>query len=215
MSAPCQIASRYTNPLRGEGFTIGGARNRLQGDEAREDVSQTQQLVRQLRTELEEVLITATLRDTPVDQLPASVTVLDAQQFEGGGIQHFGDVLGQIPNLNWAGFYLLRADELVVGPFQGRPACVRIALGRGVCGTAAAQRRSIIVPDVDEFAGHIACDSASKSEIVVPMIVGERLLGVLDVDSPNLGRFSAEDQVGLEAFVNVLLSEWRGADRGR
>jgi L-methionine (R)-S-oxide reductase len=118
-----------------------------------------------------------------------------------------------VPDLNWAGFYLLKADELVVGPFQGRPACVRIALGRGVCGTAAAQRRSIVVPNVDEFPGHIACDSASKSEIVVPMIVGERLLGVLDVDSPKLGRFNDEDQLGLEAFVKVLLSEWRTADR--
>jgi GAF domain-containing protein len=120
-----------------------------------------------------------------------------------------------LPDLNWAGFYLLKADELVVGPFQGRPACARIGLGRGVCGTAAEQRRSIVVPNVDEFPGHIACDSASKSEIVVPMVVGERLLGVLDVDSPKFGRFSAEDQVGLEAFVNVLLSEWRTADGGR
>ena len=120
-----------------------------------------------------------------------------------------------LPDLNWVGFYLLRADELVVGPFQGRPACVRIALGHGVCGTAAAQRRSIIVPNVDEFPGHIACDSASKSEIVVPMIVGERLLGVLDVDSPKLRRFSVEDQAGLEGFVNVLLGEWRMADGGQ
>jgi L-methionine (R)-S-oxide reductase len=120
-----------------------------------------------------------------------------------------------LPDLNWAGFYLLKADELVVGPFQGRPACVRIALGRGVCGTAAKQRRSIVVPNVDEFPGHIACDSASKSEIVVPMIVGERLLGVLDVDSPNPGRFNVEDQAGLEGFVEVLLSEWRTADGGR
>ena len=120
-----------------------------------------------------------------------------------------------LPDLNWAGFYLLKADELVVGPFQGRPACVRIPLGRGVCGTAAAQRRSIVVPNVDEFPGHIACDSASKSEIVVPMIVGEKLLGVLDVDSPKLGRFDEEDQLGLEAFVEVLLSEWRTAHDGR
>jgi len=111
-----------------------------------------------------------------------------------------------LPDLNWAGFYLLRADELVVGPFQGRPACVRIALGRGVCGTAAAERRSIVVPNVDEFPGHIACDSASKSEIVVPMIVGERLLGVLDVDSPKLSRFNEEDQKGLERFVSTLLA---------
>ena len=111
-----------------------------------------------------------------------------------------------LPDLNWAGFYLLKADELVVGPFQGRPACVRIGLGRGVCGTAAAERRSIVVPNVDEFPGHIACDSASKSEIVVPMIAGERLLGVLDVDSPKLSRFNEEDQKGLERFVSTLLA---------
>jgi L-methionine (R)-S-oxide reductase len=111
-----------------------------------------------------------------------------------------------LPDLNWAGFYLLKADELVVGPFQGRPACVRIGLGRGVCGTAAEQRRSIVVPNVDEFPGHIACDSASKSEIVVPMVVGERLLGVLDVDSPKLSRFNEEDQKGLERFVSTLLA---------
>ena len=111
-----------------------------------------------------------------------------------------------LPDLNWAGFYLLKADELVVGPFQGRPACVRIGLGRGVCGTAAAERRSIVVPNVDEFPGHIACDSASKSEIVVPMIVGERLLGVLDVDSPKLSRFNEQDQKGLERFVSTLLA---------
>ena len=109
-------------------------------------------------------------------------------------------------DLNWAGFYLLKADELVVGPFQGRPACVRIALGRGVCGTAAAQRRSVVVPNVDEFPGHIACDSASKSEIVVPMIVGERLLGVLDLDSPKRSRFNEEDQKGLERFVSTLVA---------
>lgn len=119
-----------------------------------------------------------------------------------------------LPDLNWAGFYLLKANELVVGPFQGRPACVRIGIGRGVCGTAAAQRRSILVPDVEQFPGHIACDSASKSEIVIPMIAEEKLLGVLDLDSPKLERFNAADQAGLEAFVKVLLSEWRTADGG-
>ena len=110
-----------------------------------------------------------------------------------------------LPDLNWAGFYLLKNDELVVGPFQGKPACVRIALGRGVCGTAAANRETIIVPNVHEFADHIACDSASNSEIVVPMIQRGALLGVLDVDSPNLGRFDDEDRAGLELFVRVLL----------
>jgi L-methionine (R)-S-oxide reductase len=110
-----------------------------------------------------------------------------------------------LPDLNWAGFYLLKNDELVVGPFQGKPACVRIAMGKGVCGTAAAQRATMLVMNVHEFPGHIACDSASNSEIVVPMIVGNELLGVLDLDSPKLGRFDAEDQAGLEEFVEVLI----------
>src|SRR5262245_26997802 len=88
-----------------------------------------------------------------------------------------------LPQVNWAGFYFLKDGELVVGPFQGKPACVRIALGRGVCGTAAARRTTVVVPNVHEFPGHIACDSASNSEIVVPMVVGGELIGVLDVDS--------------------------------
>ncbi len=111
-----------------------------------------------------------------------------------------------LPNVNWAGFYLLRQDELVVGPFQGRPACVRIKMGRGVCGTAAARRTTIIVPNVNEFPGHIACDSASNSEIVVPMIQHNELLGVLDIDSPTQGRFDEEDRQGLEAFVEALIA---------
>jgi GAF domain-containing protein len=111
-----------------------------------------------------------------------------------------------LPNVNWAGFYLLRQDELVVGPFQGRPACVRIKIGRGVCGTAAARRTTIIVPNVNEFPGHIACDSASNSEIVVPVIQHNELLGVLDVDSPTQGRFDEEDRQGLEAFVEALVA---------
>lgn len=112
-----------------------------------------------------------------------------------------------LPELNWAGFYLLKDGELVVGPFQGRPACVRIALGSGVCGTAAARRATLIVPNVHEFAGHIACDTASNSEIVVPMIRGEELLGVLDIDSPKFSRFDAQDQVGLESAVTALMRE--------
>jgi L-methionine (R)-S-oxide reductase len=112
-----------------------------------------------------------------------------------------------LPELNWAGFYLLKQDELVVGPFQGKPACVRIAIGNGVCGTAAARRETMIVPNVHDFPGHIACDSASNSEIVVPMIRGDALLGVLDLDSPKLGRFDAEDRDGLERFVAILLGE--------
>jgi GAF domain-containing protein len=128
---------------------------------------------------------------------------------------------GALPQLNWAGFYLLRpapqggtdggAQELVLGPFQGKPACVRIALGRGVCGTAAAERRTQLVPDVHAFPGHIACDAASNSEIVVPLIraAGPRageLLGVLDLDSPVLGRFDAVDQAGLEKIAATLLA---------
>src|SRR5215469_15326979 len=98
-------------------------------------------------------------------------------------------VFHALPELNWAGFYFLRDGELVLGPFQGKPACVRIALGRGVCGTAAASRQTVVVPDVHAFPGHIACDSASRSEIVLPLLWKERLIGVLDVDSPSLERF--------------------------
>src|ERR1700722_16741652 len=108
-----------------------------------------------------------------------------------------------LPQVNWAGFYFLKAGELVVGPFQGKPACVRIALGTGVCGTAASQRATLVVPDVSEFAGHIACDAASKSEIVIPLIVGGALWGVLDIDSPQLARFDDADRHGLEALAAV------------
>ena len=117
-----------------------------------------------------------------------------------------------LPQLNWVGFYFLRGRELVLGPFQGKVACVRIALGRGVCGTAAERRQTLIVPDVHAFPGHIACDSASRSEIVVPLILDGQLFGVLDVDSPQLGRFDHEDGAGLEAAAAVLL---RCSDLGR
>lgn len=108
-----------------------------------------------------------------------------------------------MPDLNWAGFYFLRGGELVVGPFQGKPACVRITLGRGVCGTAAAERRTIVVDDVHAFDGHIACDAASRSEIVVPLLRGNELLGVLDLDSPMVGRFDSEDAAGLARLVSI------------
>jgi GAF domain-containing protein len=111
-----------------------------------------------------------------------------------------------LPDLNWAGFYLLKDGELVVGPFQGKPACVRIALGKGVCGTAAAQRKTQVVRDVHEFPGHIACDSASNSEIVVPMIKNGEVIGVLDLDSPKLARFDEDDRKGLEEFVAALIA---------
>jgi len=110
-----------------------------------------------------------------------------------------------LPGLNWAGFYFLRDDMLVLGPFQGRPACVRIGLGAGVCGTAARERRSILVPDVEAFPGHIACDTASRSELVVPLIGKAGLLGVLDLDSPDLARFDAEDQAGCEALAAIVV----------
>src|SRR6202142_626811 len=110
-----------------------------------------------------------------------------------------------LPDLNWAGFYFLRGGELVLGPFQGKVACVRIAMGRGVCGTAAEQRKTLIVKDVHEFPGHIACDAASRSEIVVPLVKDGRLLGVLDLDSPNLARFDEQDREGLETAAQLLL----------
>jgi GAF domain-containing protein len=109
-----------------------------------------------------------------------------------------------LERVNWCGFYLLRGGELVLGPFQGRPACVRIGLGKGVCGTAAQRRETLVVPDVHAFPGHIACDAASRSEIVVPIVTGGVLRGVLDVDSPDPSRFDGEDRDGLERFVNVL-----------
>jgi L-methionine (R)-S-oxide reductase len=117
-----------------------------------------------------------------------------------------------LPELNWAGFYFLQGGELVLGPFQGRVACVRIALDRGVCGTAAARRETLIVADVHEFPGHIACDAASRSEIVVPLIKRGRLLGVLDLDSPLLARFDEEDRNGLNAAAALLLD---ASDLGR
>jgi GAF domain-containing protein len=110
-----------------------------------------------------------------------------------------------MPNINWVGFYFLQDGELVLGPFQGKVACVRIALGRGVCGTAAERRETLMVSDVEKFPGHIACDAASRSEIVVPLIQNGRLLGVLDVDSPELARFDHDDRAGLETAANLLL----------
>lgn len=110
-----------------------------------------------------------------------------------------------LPDLNWAGFYFLQDGELVLGPFQGKVACVRIAVGSGVCGTAAQRRQTLIVTDVHAFPGHIACDAASQSEIVVPLVKDGRLLGVLDLDSPNLARFDDEDRQGLETAAQMLL----------
>lgn len=117
-------------------------------------------------------------------------------------------------DLNWAGIYVLRDQDLVLGPFQGKPACVRMPLGQGVCGSAAAQRKTLRVADVDEFPGHIVCDAASKSEIVVPLLAGQKLLGVLDVDSPYPNRFSEQDQTGIEmmcvSFARIIEANGAG-----
>jgi L-methionine (R)-S-oxide reductase len=111
-----------------------------------------------------------------------------------------------LPDLNWAGFYRAVEGELVLGPFQGKVACIRIAMGKGVCGTAAAERTTQLVEDVHAFPGHIACDAASRSELVVPVVSDGRLIGVLDLDSPEPARFDAEDAAGCEALVALLAS---------
>jgi len=111
-----------------------------------------------------------------------------------------------LADLNWAGFYFLRGSGLALGPFQGKPACVRIEIGRGVCGTAAAKRSTLIVPDVEAFPGHIACDIASRSELVVPLLDGARLVGVLDLDSPSHARFDPEDAKGVEALAALWVA---------
>lgn len=110
----------------------------------------------------------------------------------------------EMRDVSWAGFYLLRGEELILGPFQGKPACIRIPLGKGVCGTAAREKRTLAVPDVAAFPGHIACDGASRSEIVVPLVRGEEVLGVLDLDSTVPGRFGEREQRALEAAAEVL-----------
>jgi L-methionine (R)-S-oxide reductase len=114
-----------------------------------------------------------------------------------------------LPDLNWAGFYLMRGNELILGPFQGKPACVRIPVHpapRGVCGNTAFHRKTFLVANVHEFPGHIACDSASNSEIVIPIIVNDVVIGVLDIDSPTLNRFDADDQAGLESMVATFIA---------
>jgi len=114
-------------------------------------------------------------------------------------------IFNSVPRLNWAGFYLLKGGELVLGPFQGQPACVRIALGRGVCGTAAESHSTLRVADVTKFPGHIACDSESRSEIVMPLLTEDsQLIGVLDIDSPELDRFDAEDEAGLSGLAKII-----------
>jgi GAF domain-containing protein len=148
-------------------------------------------------------------------ELAASVGgLLEGEPDPIANLANAAALLGQfLAGINWCGFYLVRGGGLVLGPFQGKPACVRIPLGKGVCGTAAARRETLVVPDVLAFPGHIACDEASRSEIVVPIVAGGELRGVLDVDAPTPGRFDEEDRKGLEAFVAVLvpLVDWRRA----
>jgi GAF domain-containing protein len=119
-------------------------------------------------------------------------------------------IFSTLPDLNWAGFYFVRGDELVLGPFQGKPASVRIAHGKGVCGTAWERRETIVVPDVHAFAGHIACDSASNSEIVIPLAARGEVIGVLDIDSPIFDRFSAEDRHVLEELARAYVEAIAG-----
>jgi L-methionine (R)-S-oxide reductase len=140
-------------------------------------------------------------------ELKAQLTALFADERDGlANAANAAAVLYHgLPDLNWAGFYFLRSGELVLGPFQGKVACVRIALGSGVCGTAAERRDAVIVPDVHAFPGHIACDANSRSEIVIPLVQHGRLLGVLDLDSPSVARFDDEDRIGLCAIVALLL----------
>ena len=120
-------------------------------------------------------------------------------------------IYGALPELNWAGFYFYDGNELVVGPFQGKPACVRIALDKGVCGAAASTRKTQVVRDVHAFPGHIACDAASRSEIVVPLVANGNLLGVFDVDSPMLARFDDADRAGMEQLVKIYLDSLQGS----
>ena len=115
-----------------------------------------------------------------------------------------------LPDVNWTGFYFRHGNELVLGPFQGKPACVRIEIGKGVCGLSALQCDTIIVPNVHEFPGHIACDAASNSEIVVPVFDGEKILGVLDLDSPQIGRFDEQDAEGLNELVTIFVEACEG-----
>mgnify|MGYP003578038128 CR=1 FL=1 len=154
--------------------------------------------------------------DTDKSQLYASLVVQLLSLLKGehdfiANAANFSALLfNSLPNVNWAGFYFLHDDELVLGPFQGNPACVRIPMGKGVCGVAAQQCETIIVPNVHEFPGHIACDVASNSEIVVPLFDGERLLGVLDLDSPIIGRFDDQDAEGLNELATVFVAHEEG-----
>lgn len=133
--------------------------------------------------------------------------LLDGSSYPISDLANASALLYQaLTDINWAGFYLMKDGKLVLGPFQGKPACIEIPLGKGVCGSAAEQKKTLRVPNVHLFQGHIACDSASNSEIVIPLIVNEELIGVIDIDSPVFDRFTEEDQQGLEAFADILSS---------
>ena len=131
--------------------------------------------------------------------------ILEAEPWYVSALSNLSSlIMSAMPDLNWVGFYLLRNGELTVGPFQGKPACIHIAPGKGVCGTALVRDETVVVPDVHQFPGHIACDSASESEIVIPIHADGRVVAVLDVDSPIKNRFSKEDQEGLERIVGLV-----------
>lgn len=132
--------------------------------------------------------------------------LLDGEKNSIANLSNASALLNQfLERINWVGFYLMEEGELVLGPFQGLPACVRIPVGKGVCGTAVADKETMLVEDVQAFPGHIACDAASRSEIVVPLMKEDQVIGVLDIDSPELNRFTKEDQQGLELFAEVLM----------
>lgn len=137
------------------------------------------------------------------EQLP--LLLGDERDFIANAANTAALIFHTLPDLNWAGFYFFNGEELVVGPFQGKPACVRIQLGRGVCGAAAEKRETLVVPNVHEFSDHIACDSASNSEIVVPLVKNEKLIGVLDLDSPSFNRFDEQDRIELERAAEIFL----------
>jgi L-methionine (R)-S-oxide reductase len=142
------------------------------------------------------------------DQLAAQLSSLLAGERDliANAANFSSFIFHSLPDLNWAGFYFEKDGELVLGPFQGQPACVRVKIGQGVCGAGAAKCETVIVSNVHEFPGHIACDSASNSEIVVPLMKDGRMIGVFDLDSPKLSRFDREDAAGLDQLVKILLS---------
>ena len=145
---------------------------------------------------------------TPFNEilLPQLRSLLEAERDPVANMANMAALLYQsLPEINWAGFYILKNNHLVLGPFQGKPACVRIPLGKGVCGTAAARQETLLVPNVHEFTGHIACDGASNSEIVVPIVHNGQIWGVLDIDSPVLNRFAEADRQGLEQAVQLFI----------